>query len=84
MWWGSRVTNALDALGFQRGDAIAIDMPMNVHAITAYLAIVLGGYIVISIADSFVAKEIEVRLRVAKAKAIFTQVRAQGLEQKFS
>jgi acyl-coenzyme A synthetase/AMP-(fatty) acid ligase len=80
LWWGSRVTNALDALGFQKGDAIAIDMPMNLHAVTAYLAIVLGGYIVVSIADSFVASEIEVRLRVAKAKAIFTQVRSQGQE----
>jgi acetyl-CoA synthetase len=53
---------------------------MNLHAVTAYLAIVLGGYIVVSIADSFVASEIEVRLRVAKAKAIFTQVRSQGQE----
>ncbi|XP_068310642.1 probable CoA ligase CCL12 [Pyrus communis] len=66
------VANALDAT-FSKGDAIAIDMPMNVNAVIIYLAIVLAGFVVVSIADSFAANEIATRLRVSKAKAIFTQ-----------
>lgn len=67
------VANALDA-SFSKGDAIAIDMPMTVTAVIIYLAIILAGYVVVSIADSFAAKEIATRLRVSKAKGIFTQV----------
>lgn len=70
----SRVANALVASGFQRGDAIGIDMPMNVNAVVAYLAIVLAGMTVVSIADSFVAPEIATRCRASKAKGIITQV----------
>ncbi|KAJ9697766.1 hypothetical protein PVL29_007065 [Vitis rotundifolia] len=66
------VANALDAT-FTKGDAIAIDMPMTVYAVIIYLAIVLAGFVVVSIADSFAAKEIATRLRVSKAKGIFTQ-----------
>ncbi|PWA52743.1 acyl-activating enzyme 18 [Artemisia annua] len=66
------VSNALKVL-FSRGDPIAIDMPMTVTAVILYLAIVYSGLVVVSIADSFAAKEIATRLRVSKAKAIFTQ-----------
>ncbi|XP_042480555.1 probable CoA ligase CCL12 [Macadamia integrifolia] len=66
------VANALDTM-FSKGDAIAIDMPMTVTAVVIYLAIVLAGLVVVSIADSFVAKEIASRLRVSNAKGIFTQ-----------
>lgn len=58
----------------KRGSGIAIDMPMNVNAVVIYLAIVLAGYIVVSIADSFAALEISTRLKISEAKAIFTQV----------
>lgn len=58
-----------------KGSAIAIDMPMNVNSVVIYLAIVLAGYIVVSIADSFASLEISTRLRISKAKAIFTQVK---------
>ncbi|PON98121.1 2,3-dihydroxybenzoate-AMP ligase [Trema orientale] len=66
------VAKALDAV-FSKGDAIAIDMPMTVNAVIIYLAIVLSGFVVVSIADSFAPKEIATRLRISKAKAIFTQ-----------
>ncbi|XP_015878808.2 probable CoA ligase CCL12 [Ziziphus jujuba] len=66
------VANALDAM-FSKGDAIAIDLPMTVNAVIIYLAIILSGCVVVSIADSFAAKEIGTRLNVSKAKAIFTQ-----------
>ncbi|KAH9778423.1 putative acyl-activating enzyme 17 (peroxisomal) [Citrus sinensis] len=67
------VAYALNALGLDKGSAIAIDMPMNVNSVVIYLAIVLAGYIVVSIADSFASLEISTRLRISKAKAIFTQ-----------
>lgn len=67
------VANALD-LEFCKGDTIAIDMPMTNIAVIIYLAVILAGLVVVSIADSFAPKEIATRLRVSKAKAIFTQV----------
>ncbi|KAK4788363.1 hypothetical protein SAY86_019682 [Trapa natans] len=66
------VANALNAW-FSRGDAIAIDMPMTASAVIIYLATVLAGMVVVSIADSFAAKEIATRLHISKAKGIFTQ-----------
>ncbi|XP_009623330.1 probable CoA ligase CCL12 isoform X2 [Nicotiana tomentosiformis] len=66
------VANALENM-FSKGDAIAIDMPMTATAVVIYLAIVLAGFVVVSIADSFAAQEIAVRLRVSNAKAVFTQ-----------
>lgn len=67
------VAYALDTLGLEKGSAIAIDMPMNASSVVIYLAIVLAGYIVVSIADSFASREISTRLKISNAKAIFTQ-----------
>ncbi|KFK27630.1 hypothetical protein AALP_AA8G408100 [Arabis alpina] len=64
---------ALNALDLEEESAIAIDMPMNVEAVIIYLAIVLAGHVVVSIADSFSPREISTRLKISKAKAIFTQ-----------
>lgn len=61
-------------MGYVRGSAVAIDMPMTVTAVIIYLAIVLAGYVVVSIADSFASHEISSRLKISNAKAIFTQV----------
>ncbi|KAJ1426115.1 AMP-dependent synthetase/ligase [Sesbania bispinosa] len=66
------VANAIDAT-FSKGDTIAIDMQMTANAVIIYLAIILAGCIVVSIADSFAPKEIATRLRISKAKGIFTQ-----------
>lgn len=68
------VAHALETLGLSKGSAIAIDMPMDVYSVVVYLAIVLAGYVVVSIADSFSPNEISTRLLISKAKAIFTQV----------
>ncbi|KAM0035723.1 putative acetate--CoA ligase [Helianthus debilis subsp. tardiflorus] len=67
------VAYALEKLGLEKGSAIAIDMPMDVKSVVIYLAIVLSGFVVVSIADSFAASEISTRLVLSKAKAIFTQ-----------
>lgn len=69
------MANSLRALGFQKGDPIAIDLPMNMESVAIYLGIILSGGVVVSIADSFAPTEIEARLKISKAKCIFTQVK---------
>lgn len=69
----NRVANGLIQHGFTQNDAIAIDMPMTKEAVAIYLGIIKIGAIVVSIADSFSPEEIATRLRIANAKAIFTQ-----------
>jgi len=69
----NRVANALMDIGFNPGDAIAIDMPMTAESVAIYLGIVKAGCVVVSIADSFAPDEIKMRLHLANTKAIFTQ-----------
>ncbi|KAL6636727.1 hypothetical protein ACP70R_024299 [Stipagrostis hirtigluma subsp. patula] len=66
------VATALDTM-FQKGYRVAICMPMTCNAVIIYLAIVLGGFVVVSMADSFAPQEIGTRMNVSKAKAIVTQ-----------
>lgn len=58
---------------FSPGDALAINLPMTRAAVEIYLSIILAGCVVVSIADSFAGPEILTRLRIARAKGIFTQ-----------
>ena len=69
----NRVANGLVDIGMKQGDAIAIDMPMNAESVAIYLGIVKAGCVVVGIADSFAPDEITTRLRIGKAKAVFTQ-----------
>jgi acetyl-CoA synthetase len=69
----NRVSNGLIRAGLQAGDAIAIDMAMNPGAVAIYLGVVQAGCVVVSIADSLAPEEIAVRLKLADAKAVFTQ-----------
>ncbi len=80
----NRVANGLVAAGLQPGDAIAVILPMTVEAVAIYLGIIAAGCVVISIADSFSANEIAIRLKIAKTKAIFTQDLIQRAGQQFS
>ena len=69
----NRVANGLVEIGMEPGDAVAVDMPMNAESVAIYLGIVKAGCVVVGIADSFAPDEIATRLRIGKAKAIFTQ-----------
>lgn len=69
----NRIANSLIKCGLEKGSAIAVAMPMNIYAVAIYLGILKMGGIVVSIADSFSSQEIGARLRIADAKAIFTQ-----------
>ena len=69
----NRVANGLENAGFRPGDPIAINMSMHPESVAIYLGIIKAGSVVIAIADSFAPDEIQMRLRIADAKGIFTQ-----------
>ena len=69
----NRVANGLANTGFQQGDPIAVNMSMHPEAVAVYLGIIKAGGVVIAIADSFAPDEIQMRMRIANAKGIFTQ-----------
>ena len=75
----NRVANSLvkptqeGGLGLQHGDTVGICMAMSPEAVAIYFGIIKAGLAVVSIADSFSAREIEMRMRLAHARAIFTQ-----------
>lgn len=69
----NRVANSLIQAGFVAGNRIAIIMSMSPSAVAIYLGIIKMGGVVISIADSFSANEIASRLKIADAKAVFTE-----------
>lgn len=69
----NRIANSIVALGLQKGDIIAIDMPMTIEAVAIYLAGIKIGTPVATIADSFTPPEIKIRLEITKPKLVFTQ-----------
>ncbi len=68
----NQVARGLLAQGIQRGEAVAVFMPMTAESVAIYLGIVLAGCTVVSIADSFSAEEVRSRLRIGQARAVFT------------
>ena len=54
------------------GEPVAVFMPMTALSVPIYLGIVLAGCVVVSIADSFSAEQVRIRLRISKARAVFT------------
>ncbi len=69
----NRIANSIKKQSLQKGDVIAIDMPMTLEAVAIYLAGIKAGTPVATIADSFTANEIAVRLQITKPKLVFTQ-----------
>ena len=59
--------------GLKSGDAIGIDMPMNIEAVAIYLAAIKAGIKVVTVADSFSPDEIRVRFDMVKPAMVFTQ-----------
>ena len=68
----NRVACSLRDHGFQRGDSVAVFMPMTARSVPLYLGIILAGCVVVSIADSFSANELQTRLRIGDARLVFT------------
>jgi len=69
----NKIANSLINAGLQAGDAVGIDMSMNIEAVAVYLAAVKAGMIVVTVADSFTPNEIKVRFEIAQPKLVFTQ-----------
>ena len=67
----NRVANGLGEAGFTAGDRIGVLMPMTIDCIVAYLGAIRAGCVPVSIAESFAAPEIQLRMELAGAKGIF-------------
>ncbi|GAB1430850.1 AMP-binding protein [Ignavibacteria bacterium] len=67
------VAVGLQDIGLQKGDAVAMYMPMTPECVACYLGIVYAGCIAVSIADSLAPPEIERRIEISKAKLVITQ-----------
>ncbi len=67
-----RVANGLDALGVARGERVALYLPMTPESVAIYLGVVLAGRCAVGIADTSAPMELEKRLRLGGAKAVFT------------
>ncbi len=67
-----RVANGLEALGVDRGERIALDLPMTPESVAIYLGTILAGRTVVGIADASAPMDIEKRLRIGSAKLVFT------------
>uniref|UniRef100_A0A7S3DGD4 AMP-dependent synthetase/ligase domain-containing protein n=1 Tax=Palpitomonas bilix TaxID=652834 RepID=A0A7S3DGD4_9EUKA len=63
----------LASLGVGVGDFVAIDMPMTIEAVIAYLGTIAAGGVVVSIADSFSPDMINTRLAICNCKLMVTQ-----------
>lgn len=72
-----QIAAALSGWGVGCGDAVALLMPMTPTAVAAYLAILRLGAVAVGIAESFAAEEIELRLRLSRAKRILVQAAFQ-------
>jgi len=70
-----RVAAGLQRFGLRKGDRVALAMPMNPDSIAIYLAIVWLGGVVVSIAESFSAAEMAIRLQISQPRLAFIQVR---------
>ena len=68
-----RVANGRIDLGLQAGDRVAIVMPMTMEAVAIYLGIIAAGGVAVTIADSFAAEEIRIRLDITQPRWMFTQ-----------
>ncbi|WP_442510340.1 AMP-binding protein [Novipirellula sp. SH528] len=69
----ARVANGLAELGVQPGDRVAVCMPMTADAVSVFLGIIAAGCAVVTIADSFSAEEMAVRIKITQPKCIFIQ-----------
>ena len=69
----NRIANSFANIDVQKGDTVAIDLPMTLECVAIYLAAIKAGIKVATIVDSFTPKEIAVRLEITNPKVVFTQ-----------
>lgn len=69
----ARVANGLQEAGLKPGTRVAVMMPMTVESVAIFLGIIAAGCVVVTIADSFSAEEMQVRLQITEPALIFIQ-----------
>lgn len=67
-----KIAGALEENGMQRGDGIVIYMPFTIESVALYLGAIYGGFVAVSVADSFSAGELQKRIDISKAKLLVT------------
>lgn len=67
----NKIANGLINLGLKKGARITIYSPLIPEAVAFYLGVIKAGMIVVSVADSFTAKELEQRMTIANSKHCF-------------
>lgn len=76
------VAHGVKRLGITAGDAVALFMPMTARSVAIYLGLILGGNVVVSIADSFSSEQMQLRLKIGGAKAVFTAAAVQRADKR--
>ena len=69
----AQVANGLKESGAKPGERVAVMMPMSPESVAIFLGIIAAGCVVVTIADSFSAEEIQVRLNITEPTLIFIQ-----------
>ncbi|KAA0132940.1 AMP-binding protein [Gimesia chilikensis] len=69
----AQVANGLREAGYEPGSRIAVMLPMTVESVAIFLGIIAAGCVVVTIADSFSAEEMQVRLKITEPELIFIQ-----------
>ncbi|MDA1197525.1 MAG: AMP-binding protein [Proteobacteria bacterium] len=68
----SQIGNALKMNGFKKSDVIALYMPQIIETYMSYFAILKIGCVVLPLFSGYGSKAIVERIKIAKAKGIFT------------
>lgn len=69
----AQVANGLKEAGIKPGKRVAVMMPMSPESVAIFLGIIAAGCVVVTIADSFSADEMDVRLKITEPCLIFMQ-----------
>ena len=68
----ARVAHGLDRFGVPKDGRAALYLPMTAESVAIYLGIVLSGRCAIGIADASAPLDVEKRVRISGAQAVFT------------
>jgi acetyl-CoA synthetase len=67
----NRVANGFEPLGIQSGDRVVLYMPLGLEAVATFLGCIRAGVVPVLVADSFTPIELNKRIEITDAKAIF-------------
>lgn len=68
----ARVAHGIDRFGVPPGGRVALYLPMTPESVAIYLGVVLSGRCAVGIADTSAPPDLEKRVRISGAQAVFT------------